>query len=139
MSNETTTGPYTVGPNDGFGNYPIIGTPTMVGTYKHEQLAQNACERFNAIYLAGQASREQWISAEERLPEERMYPDDETGRSKPDGRSQEVLMGYLPPNGRQFHVLDLGHYSQKEGAWISKKGMLCTHWMYLPSPPNKQP
>lgn len=53
---EQGEGPYTVGPNDGFGNYPINGLPFRVGPYRTEEAAQFACNNYNAVYQAGRLS-----------------------------------------------------------------------------------
>lgn len=128
-----TEGPYTRKQSATFPDRENIVGPTEVNGAFSPAIAIDKCSELNAAYAAGQAA--QWIPVSERLPEERTMQD-EYGYQRPDGRSNEVLMGYLPPNGKQFYILDLGFYSHKEQAWISKKGMLCTHWMHLPEPPT---
>ena len=120
MSNETTAGPYTV---DLSGHWVM----TNIGTYReveHFDLPSQAkivCEELNTAYAAGQASREQWISVDERLPIEEKWV-----LVIADGAMN--CAWYNDQRG-----WDNGFNERPKNIRIEE----ITHWMPLPSPPNK--
>jgi hypothetical protein len=74
------------------------------------------CDYADALYNAGYRKQSEWISVDERLPEEGV----------------RVLV-WLKGDGSQYTRTDTDRLSLKK--WV-RCGRLVTHWMPLPEPPK---